>query len=524
MILEGKRGKKSSLAFILTISSWVAVCFFAWQYYRNTIPGTYSPVIALCLKGLFLPWSIFWLWGLYYFWHSLLSLLKPFFMAHLPVGSLQDEPVAILYTTCDDFDPLACQSCLCQSYKNIRMFICDDSKSPTYWHSIDNWVKECGQQVTVVRRPEKSGFKAGNLNFAIRHLVQEEFIVLCDADEVLPNDFVARMLPYFNGSRVAFVQAAHIARTQASSSFALLMGPSVEILYRYFLPSRNRFGFVPLFGHGAIIRRSVWAMVGGFPEIVAEDIGFAARASALGWHGVYAGNIVAEEEFPPTYAAFVSKYCKDVIGTVQFFQTEYLLLLKSPEVTLIEKFDAFMMFSSCYLGIITVVNILGSLLLSYIYKLQGYSYLEVWLLIFYIIGPFTPVLALIIMIRKNLQKFLLYYFVSALAYVSIIPRLALTAILQSFKLRQPFFNATGKIARKEHSFHQHLPVQCLGLAFFAFTNILKTAVSIPMTGLSLMLFFGPLLSFSNENGFIGSLVTYSSFIPFLLMAYLWILN
>jgi hypothetical protein len=118
----------------------------------------------------------------------------------------------------------------------------------------------------------------------------------------------------------------------------------------------------------------------------------------------------------------------------------------------------------------------------------------------------------------------LYYFVSALAYVSIIPRLALTAILQSFKLRQPFFNATGKIARKEHSFHQHLPLQCLGLAFFAFTTILRTAIFIPMTGLSLMLFFGPLLSFSNENGIIGSLVTYSSFIPFLLMAYLWILN
>lgn len=520
---ECKKGQKSSLAFVLTMSSWGVVCIFAWQYYRTTIPEAYGPVTVLCLKGLFLPWSVFWLWGLYYFWHSLLSLITPD-LPHLPGESLQKEPVAILYTTCDDFDASACRSCLGQSHANARLIICDDSQSLPYRHSIDNWVKQCGQQVTVVRRPERRGFKAGNLNFAISHLVQEEFIVLCDADEVLPHNFVAEMLPYFNESRVAFVQAAHTARTQASSRFASLMGPSIEILYRYFLPSRNRFGFVPLFGHGAIIRRSVWSMFGGFPEIVAEDIGFAARARKMGWHGVYAGNVVAEEEFPPTYAAFVSKYCKDVIGTVQFFQTEYLQLLLSPEVTMIEKIDALLMFSSCYLGMITIVNILGSLLLSYFYRLQGYSYLEVWLLILYIIGPFTPILAFITMTRKNPQEYLLYYFISALAYVSIIPRLAVTAILQSFQLRQPVFHATGKVGREKQYFPQHLPVQFLGLALVALAIILRTAIFIPITGFSLMLIFGPFLSFSNKNGIIGSLATHSGFIPFLFMICLWILN
>jgi cellulose synthase/poly-beta-1,6-N-acetylglucosamine synthase-like glycosyltransferase len=518
------RGQKSPLALILTISSWGAVCVCAWQFYRTTIPGAYGPVLALGMKGLFLPWSLFWLWGLYYCWHSLLSILAPEGMPQLSEKSFQDEPVAILYTTCDDFDPLACQSLLNQSHGNTRLIICDDSRSPTYRHSIDNWVKHCGQRVRVVRRPERRGFKAGNLNFAISSVVREEFMVLCDADEVLPHDFVAGLLPYFQGSRVAFVQAAHKARGGTSSRFASLLGPSVDILYRYFLPSRNRFGFVPLFGHGAIIRRSVWSLVGGFPEIVAEDIGFAARASAMGWHGVYAGNVVAEEEFPPTYAAFVSKYCKDVIGTVQFFQTEYPRLLRSPEVTLVEKFDALMMFSSCYLGLITLINIMGSLFLSYVYKIQGFSNLEAWLFVLYIIGPFTPILALIILFCKSPRKYVLYYFISALAFVSIIPRLALTAILQSFKLSQPIFNATGHIARQKQKLYQHIPVQCLGLAFFVLAAILRTAIFIPITGLSLMLFFGPFLSFANENGIIGSLVTYSSLVPFLFMGGLWILQ
>jgi hypothetical protein len=76
-------------------------------------------------------------------------------------------------------------------------------------------------QMRVIRRPAGSpGWKAGNINYALRRLQAEGFthFAVCDADGVLPKDFVKRTLQYFrNGDghnenphgvcgRVAFAQ------------------------------------------------------------------------------------------------------------------------------------------------------------------------------------------------------------------------------------------------------------------------------------------------------------------------------
>ena len=130
-----------------------------------------------------------------------------------------NEPVALLYTTCDDFDPDACLSCLNQTYKNTRLIICDDSSHESSKEEIDRWVKTNAPNAVIVRRPARKGFKAGNLNNVIRNVVTEEFLVVCDADEVVPPDFVATMLVECRWPDVAFVQARHIARRDNQTNF-----------------------------------------------------------------------------------------------------------------------------------------------------------------------------------------------------------------------------------------------------------------------------------------------------------------
>ncbi|MBK6781199.1 MAG: hypothetical protein IPG75_16920 [Gemmatimonadetes bacterium] len=73
----------------------------------------------------------------------------------------------------------------------------------------------------------------------------------------------------------------------------------IDIHWRWYHPLRNRYGFVMLLGHGAVVRREVWEEVGGFPEIVSEDLAFSLRARQHGWHGgVRRRTLIYYEEFP----------------------------------------------------------------------------------------------------------------------------------------------------------------------------------------------------------------------------------
>ncbi len=521
--LSSKCQKKSFALLALTFVSWAGASLWSWNRYSHTIPECGS-VVSLFLKLLHAMWMLLWLWGIHNFWHQTLSFLSRRRGDIAPPSdvapSKEDQSVAVLYATCDDFDSEACESCLNQSHPGSRLIICDDSRDERLRRQIDEWASRHTDRVIVVRRCDHGGFKAGNLNHAISQFVSEEFIVLCDADEILPRDFVARMLSRFSHSRTAFAQARHEARSPARTRFASLLAPTIDIFYKHCLPLRNRFGFVSCFGHGVMIRRSVWSAIGGFPEIVSEDIGFASRALAAGYRGVYVEEVVAQEAYPSTYTAFRKRYCKVISGTIEYFRKEFPVLLKSPHATLTEKVDLLVTFSCCYLGATTMISLLGGLLLLYIYRLQGYDRLETWLLGLYLAGPLTPVVPLLINLFRRPQKHFHYMFVGALAYASLLPLLCLEAIEQTAKLREPVFEATGKMARQKQRARDHLLIQVFGLLILALALFFHSAAFIPAIGVSLMYILGPLMCFTERKDWIGFLARNCCFIPFTVIALL----
>ena len=100
----------------------------------------------------------------------------------------------------------------------LQIQILDDSNDDTvslvnrrcaYWQSL-------GQQVEVVRRPSRSGYKAGALAHALP-LATGEYIAIFDADFQPSPDFLRRVIPHFlapGAQCVGFVQArwGHVNR------------------------------------------------------------------------------------------------------------------------------------------------------------------------------------------------------------------------------------------------------------------------------------------------------------------------
>lgn len=249
--------------------------------------------------------------------------------------------VALLYTTCNDFVADSLHSCLDQDYPNFALYILDDSSDPDYRRMVDEFAVAHRDRVRVVRRPDRRGFKAGNLNHGLAEAgINEPFFALVDADEILPPDFLRRLVPrMLADTRCGYIQANHRHNPNNPSALARHMGPGIDSHWRWYQPLRNDYGFVMLLGHGALIRRQAWVDAGGFPELVSEDLAFALNVRKQGWHGRFAEDVVCLEDFPETVRAFRVRHMKWTRGTCEFLSKEMWGMLRSPNISWVEKVD-----------------------------------------------------------------------------------------------------------------------------------------------------------------------------------------
>jgi cellulose synthase/poly-beta-1,6-N-acetylglucosamine synthase-like glycosyltransferase len=250
-------------------------------------------------------------------------------------------PVALLYTTYNDFVESSARSCLAQDYPAFTLYILDDSTDAGYRERVDAFAAAHPARVRVVRRPDRAGFKAGNINHALaRAATTEPLFALVDADEILPPDFLRRLVPRLTGDPgCGFVQANHRCNPASQNTLQQAMGVGIDIHWRWYQPLRNRFGFVMLLGHGALIRRRCWEEVGGFPELVSEDLAFAIRLRERGWRGWFAEDVVCYEDFPETIRAFRIRHMKWTRGTCELLGRELGRLLRARRISLVEKLD-----------------------------------------------------------------------------------------------------------------------------------------------------------------------------------------
>jgi cellulose synthase/poly-beta-1,6-N-acetylglucosamine synthase-like glycosyltransferase len=254
--------------------------------------------------------------------------------------AVASPPIALLYTTCNDFVEKSALTCVNQDYPSFTVYLLDDSSNPAFRGEVDRFAARHPDRVRVVRRPDRRGFKAGNINHALRHVATEPLFALADADEILPPDFLARLAPRLVADPgCGFVQASHRYNPDAPSAFSASLGAGIDSHWRWYQPLRNRYGFVMLLGHGALLRRAAWESVGGFPEIVSEDLAFALRIRDRGFRGQFAEDVICYEDFPETMRAFRIRHMKWTRGTCEFLFREMGRALRSPRIPLVEKLD-----------------------------------------------------------------------------------------------------------------------------------------------------------------------------------------
>ncbi len=340
---SSERVRKDEPLYILIVTVWVSLLLYFNPRLLALVTAAPDAVAAVAVVAFVLCLNSFWLFAVY----DTVMIAASFIRRRTPepvfAAPSSCPPVAILYPTRNDFREVSAESCLAVDYPDFHLFLLDDSTDGVIRQRVDVWASARAGRVTVIRRENHGGFKAGNLNHALKRVASEyPLFAVCDADGLLPKDFISALLPYFeNDPDVAFVQALQKANPAQQESFGRMLAWRIAAHYRHYVRAKDRFGFVMFYGHGALLRTAAWKAAGGFPEIVTEDLAFAARVRAFGWHGVYTEKTACYEDFPPTWGRYRARSEKWIRGTSEFMRTGYPSFFRSKNVPWFEKFDVF---------------------------------------------------------------------------------------------------------------------------------------------------------------------------------------
>ena len=329
---------------LLTLGLWAAALVVLGRQLIPVVQSAHGLAEHFVLIAFSCLLITFWLMGSYY-----LALVAVFFWTKFrrlarteqnKLPSVAEPPVAILYPTCDDFQKEALLTCLAQEYSDFHVFILDDSRTEPFKQTVDAFGQEFPNRVTVIRRPNRKGFKAGNLNHALRDAAKDyPLFAVMDADERIASNFLRVMTSRINQGEYAFIQANHAPNPDQVGVFPRVMGQTILPFWSVLLSNKQRYGFVPCVGHGLLIRRSAWEEVGGFPEVASEDIAFSSVLLEQGLRGDYAEEVICFEDFPDSISAFKKQQQRYVAGVLQAVFGFWPSLLRSKKASWIEKLD-----------------------------------------------------------------------------------------------------------------------------------------------------------------------------------------
>lgn len=159
-----------------------------------------------------------------------------------------------------------------------------------------------------IRRPERTGFKAGALQHALQSATGE-FIAIFDADFLPRPDFLKKTIPHFTNKNIGMVQArwGHLNRNH--SLLTRLQAMALDLHFTVEQQARHISGcFMNFNGTAGVWRKSAIEDAGGWRDTtLTEDLDLSYRAQLRGWRFKYLEDVEAPAELPVEMNALKSQ-------------------------------------------------------------------------------------------------------------------------------------------------------------------------------------------------------------------------
>jgi len=188
-----------------------------------------------------------------------------------------------------------------------------------------------GLDITVVRRSDRRGYKAGALADGLR-TARGELVALFDADFVPGADFLRRMVPHalVPGVGVAQARWGHLDRD--ANWFTRMQAVLLDGHFAIEQPTRDARGWLATFnGTAGVWRREAIVAAGGWSsDTLTEDLDLSLRAQLAGWRIRYVNDVVVPAELPSDSNAFRAQQRRWTRGGVQVARKLLPRILHAP--------------------------------------------------------------------------------------------------------------------------------------------------------------------------------------------------
>jgi cellulose synthase/poly-beta-1,6-N-acetylglucosamine synthase-like glycosyltransferase len=235
-----------------------------------------------------------------------------------------------------------------------------------------------GYPVKYLHREHRRGYKAGALAEGMEK-ASGEFIAIFDADFVPPRDMLYNVLDYFTDEKVGMVQVRwdHLNRDASllTKSQAIFLDGHFVIEHT----ARNRSGrFMHFNGTAGVWRRQTIEDAGGWEhDTLTEDLDLSYRAQLKGWQFVYLPQFCAPAELPPEMIGFKQQAHRWTKGSVQTAIKLLPKVLRSRQLPLRIKTEAFFHLTNTIVYVLMVVLtvLMYPAFLSFYSPLRQHSFL-----------------------------------------------------------------------------------------------------------------------------------------------------
>jgi len=171
----------------------------------------------------------------------------------------------------------------------------------------------------VLRRGDRSGFKAGNLAFGLKHS-DAQYVAIFDADFVPPSDFLRRTVPaLIADSGLAYVQARWKHANRTKNWLTRAQGMLLDAHFAVEQEARFRAGVPMSFnGTAGVWNRDAIDDGGGWTgDTLTEDLDLSMRCAMKGWRSALLSDVEVPGELPDTAAAWRAQQARWTTGHAQ---------------------------------------------------------------------------------------------------------------------------------------------------------------------------------------------------------------
>jgi len=208
-------------------------------------------------------------------------------------------------------------------YPRFEVLVIDNNtKDPAIWGPVRAHCERLGPRFRFFHVDPLAGFKAGALNFALRHTAPEaEIVAVIDSDYIVDPRWLRQLAPQFARPEVAIVQAPQDYSDGTASAFKAMCYSEYAGFFYIGMITRNERNAIIQHGTMTMVRRQVLEAVRGWAEwCITEDAELGLRVFDEGYEALYIPCSYGKGVMPDTFMDFKKQRFRWAYGAVQILR------------------------------------------------------------------------------------------------------------------------------------------------------------------------------------------------------------